>query len=939
MRRARLSSLLLGFAALACVEPLPLDGSPCPCADGFQCCIESNTCERECGPSPDAGFRDGGVHDAGRDAGERDAGRDGGERDAGRDGGPEGIDAGFYDGGALPDAGLPPDSLGPWTWSNLRGTTDRSADFTLTWTGREALMVGGRQLGLCTIYHDRYNPWTDVWRRFHVDLVSRGGHAAAWTGDDLLLVGGDVCALPEDTFADGARWDPFLHTTTPIADAPGASSFAATAWMGDRLFVYGGECHADTCLERGVIYDAVADQWAPIAVEGAPVPFTARRTAQWNGNEVLVWGGASESSGRYFVAVDAWQAFPEPSFALDVGPSVWTGTELVVWDGRTGGAFDPRTNRWREIAREGAPVGVASPQAVWTGREMIVIGEDGGAHYDPLADRWTPVTPNNAYWANTNSKLVWTGRDVLIIGSTVSGTHGARYGPRLSGDPACDGGEAPLAVEIRRPTARAIAYGVVPMQAVIDTSVSVQRVSWYLDDALVANTEVTNLDLTNAEFGPHTLRFEVLGTTSTVCDSRTIYVDEPPTLDVALPVADEVATPELDVAATCSDNGAEGCTIRVTVAIDPQGSFLGEDVVAASAPGAGAFIDTIDLSAYEGREIMLVIEATDAFGLRTQVERRVYVESNPDLVHHAFVEGPLCDVTLDRVLEMDASGFTITSVATGTTSFVPTAQAPNCTTSRLVPPTDAVLQGGTQILDVTNGSVRTTFGSNGIRVAGDWVVSLNGLSLERRRPRLGSIEEAGTFAYPAEGYDIAPDGGVLWIERNDRTVAFTDLGAMPVPLGVVPALPPSPGAIASDAVFVWRHRTSTAAWTLQISDGVSTQTLVDAEYPAQGPVRDRDYRASSGWVAFEAPDALRVAQVWLRRPDGTVRNVSDTASPADLAGLAEDGDVMFARAGRLWLFDSTTEQTTDVGSTNAQVLRREGTWFLRYGREIFRLNP
>lgn len=938
MRRGRIGVELLALAGLvACVEPLPIDGSPCPCADGFQCCTETNSCERECALPPDAGHRDAGVHDSGRDAGD-DAGRDGGPRDAGRDAGPPGVDAGFYDGGALPDVGLPPDSIGPWTWSNIRGTTDRSADFTVTWTGREALMIGGRQLGLCTIYHDRYNPWTDVWRRFAIDLVSRGGHAAAWTGDDLFVWGGDVCALPDDTFADGARWDPFLHTTTPIADAPGAASFAATVWMGDRLFVYGGECHADVCLERGVIYDPARDRWDGIATENAPEPYAGRRTVEWNGNEVMVWGGSPESSGRYFVAVDAWQSFPEPAFALGAGPSVWTGTEFIVWDGRTGGAFDPITNTWRELQRVDAPVGVTTPQAVWTGREMIVIGEDGGAHYDPANDTWTPVTPNNAYWANTNSKIVWTGRDVLVIGSTVSGTHGARYGPRLSGDPACDGGGPPLAVQIRRPTARAIAEGVVALQGTIDTSVSVQRVSWLLDDAVVANTEIASLDLTNASFGAHTLKFEVRGSTSTVCDSRTIFVDESPTIDVALPLEDEVATPMLDVAATCTDNGAEGCTIRLTVAIAPQGSFLGEDVVAASAPGAGAFAGTVDLSAYDGRVITLVFEATDAFGLRTQTERTIYVESNPDLNDHAIVEAPLCDVTLDRLLTADASGFTIESVATGTTSRIATAQTPNCTTSRLVPPTDAVLQGGTQILDVANGSVRTTFASNGIRVSGDWVVSLNGLSLERRRPRTGLIEVAGTSAYPAEGFDIAPGGDIVWVDRNDGTVSFSGLGAAPVPIGSVPVLPPIPSALASDGAFLWRFRTSTAAWTLQLSNGQTTQTLVDAEYPPQGPLRDRDYRAVAGWIAFEAPDALHVPQVWLRRPDGAVLNATDAALASDLAGLAEDGDVMFSRGGRLFLFDATSEQTAEVGSANAQVFRREGTWFLRYGRRIFRLN-
>ncbi|MEQ9503872.1 MAG: hypothetical protein RIT81_43860 [Deltaproteobacteria bacterium] len=926
--------------ATACLDPLPLAGSACPCADGFQCCPNTNTCEIDCGSDRDAGRRDTGVRDAGRDGGERDAGRDGGDRDAGRDAGPRGVDAGFLDGGALPDAGMPPDSIGPWTWSNIRGTTDRSANFTTTWTGQEVLMVGGRQLGLCTIYHDRYNPWTDTWRRFSIDFVSRGAHAALWTGDRYLAWGGDVCALSDDTFANGALWDPFGHTTTPIPDAPGAASFPVALWLGDALFVHGGECNATSCLERGAIYDPATEQWRSVAAEGGPAPFQGRRTAQWNGNEVMIWGGTVESSGRYFPAVDAWQSFPEPSFTLGAGPSVWTGTELIVWDGTTGGRFDPRTATWVETARVGAPVGVTNPQAVWTGVEMILLGEDGGAHYDPAADRWRPVTENNAYYANPNAKIVWTGRDVVVIGSTVSGTHGARYGPRLSGDAACDGGGPPLAVQIRRPTARAIADGVIPLQAVIDTSVSVQRVSWFLDDVLVANSESATLDLGSATFGPHTLKFEVQGTTSTVCDSRTIFVDEAPQLDVTMPVDDEVATPNLLVAATCTDNGPEGCALRVTVPIDPQGSFLGEDVVLASSPGAGVLMAPADLSAYEGREITLVIEATDAFGMRTAVERRVFVESNPALLPHATVEDELCDVTLGRVLTADPTGFTFAPVGAGASLVVPTAQPPNCATSRIVPPQDAVLQAGSQITDVGDDAVRGTFASGGIRVAGDWIVSVNGFSLERRRPRAGLVDVVGDEPYPGEGYDIAPNGDVFHVAR-DGTIAITPGGTTtPTTLGALPPPGPLVGMVASDAWGLWRRRTSTTTWTLELSDGTTTQTLTGpAEYGAAGPRRDRDYRVAGAWVAFEGPDALAITQVWLRRPDGTVLNASDTASDASLAGLAADGGVMFAHQDRLTLFDPATETRSDVGSTNAQVVRSDGTWFLRYGRQIFRLNP
>lgn len=913
-----------------CVSRFELEGTPCPCTDEYVCCAATKTCERACEVPIDAGHRDAGERDGGDDP------RDAGERDAGApDSGPTDLDAGFYDGGALPDAGDPPQSIGPWTWSIITGTTDRSADFTLTWTGREVLMVGGRQLGLCTIYHDRYNPWTDRWRRFDVDLVSRGGHVAAWTGSQLLLWGGDVCALTDDTFADGALWDPLTHVTAPIADAPGARSFAASAWMDGRLFVHGGECHADVCLERGAIYDPRDDRWIAIATEGAPTPFEGRRAAIWNGNQVLIWGGDEERSGRYFPIVDAWQPLPAPPFALGAGTSVWSGTELLVWDGAAGGRYDPRTNTWSPMSLEGAPTGVLAPQAVWTGREMIVIGEDGGGHYDPIADRWTPVSPTRAYYANANAKVVWTGREVLVIGSTVTGTHGARYGPRLSGDPACDGGAPPLEILIRRPTARTVVADEVELFGVIDTSVSVQRVSWFLDDEPVASTERTTIDLSATAYGPHTLRFEVAGATSTVCASRTLFVDDAPELDVTLPVAEEVATPLLDVAATCVDNGG-ACVLRVTVPFEPKGSFLGEDVLAVST--SGALSETIDLFSYEGRAIDLVFEVTDEFGLRTEDTRRVFVESSAALRPHALAESPVCDVSLTRVLFAESDRFVIEDVATGTTSELFVTLPPDCDSSRLVEPRDAILKAGSQVLDVVDGVVASSFASGGIRSAGDWIVSLNGTTLERRRPRVGLVEAIGTNPYPGEGYDIGADGDVVWVDRSGA-VSFDSVSGTNASLTTLEAPPPFPAALASDQLVMWRRRTSTVAWTLEISNGVSVVSLTGPhEYGASGPRRDRDFAAAGAYVAYEAPDFLGVTQVWLRRPDGSIRNVSDSADPAQLIGLHDSGDLIFAVRGRLVHVRATTEQATDFGSSLGQVFSRHGAWFVRYGRRIFRLN-
>ena len=66
-------------------------------------------------------------------------------------------------------------------------------------------------------------------------------------------------------------------------------------------------------------------------------------------------------------------------------PSVWTGSELIVWGGivntawpfvstNTGGRYNPATNSWTSTTMQSAPSARDLQQAVWTGSQMIVCG-------------------------------------------------------------------------------------------------------------------------------------------------------------------------------------------------------------------------------------------------------------------------------------------------------------------------------------------------------------------------------------------------------------------------------------------------------------------------------------------------------------------------------------------------------------------------------------
>jgi len=136
--------------------------------------------------------------------------------------------------------------------------------------------------------------------------------------------------------------------------------------------------------------------------------------------------------------------------------AVWTGTEMIVWGGRTGngvvtssgGRYDPVLDLWTDTFDDRnpshIPEGRERHQAVWTGTRMIVWGGRGaggtgplrnGGLYDPATDNWdlnmgaTAIDPPGT----DGSTAIWTGSEMILWGGTTNyGTPvntGSRFDP------------------------------------------------------------------------------------------------------------------------------------------------------------------------------------------------------------------------------------------------------------------------------------------------------------------------------------------------------------------------------------------------------------------------------------------------------------------------------------------------------------------------------
>jgi hypothetical protein len=161
-------------------------------------------------------------------------------------------------------------------------------------------------------------------------------------------------------------------------------------------------------------------------------PLTSRsdEVEVWTGHELILWGGST--GGRSRALADGAAFTPQTGTwrRLDASPlaarqdaiGVWTGTRLLVVGGKNdstaladGAAYDPTRRTWTEIAPipNGAAASVDPRLAVWTGQRLLL--PNVGLAYQPSDNRWSTLARPPAHQITFQTAL-WTGRDVIMIG-------------------------------------------------------------------------------------------------------------------------------------------------------------------------------------------------------------------------------------------------------------------------------------------------------------------------------------------------------------------------------------------------------------------------------------------------------------------------------------------------------------------------------------------
>ncbi|HEX9645216.1 MAG TPA: hypothetical protein VGC11_14590 [Acidimicrobiia bacterium] len=270
-----------------------------------------------------------------------------------------------------------------------------------------------------------------------VDLPRRmagGSPVMVWTGSELVLWGGeDADGLRAGE--PGAAYRPDSATWRNIAPAPLPATFgAAGVWTGTEMVVCCGSGSSDAAA-----YDPVTDSWR--SLPDAPLPAAQDEYAEavWTGSAVLVVNGRGVAG--YDPPSDTWRTFAEPPEALGrLNEVAWTGDLLVVWPTEVsrgeypGMALDPASGTWRLLPDP--ELWPEAPDVVWTGDELIVWGSPAkGSRLDLGADAWTVMspavpTPDSCECNWGSQSTVWTGTD-LIVSTGYLGTGVDKNAPLL----------------------------------------------------------------------------------------------------------------------------------------------------------------------------------------------------------------------------------------------------------------------------------------------------------------------------------------------------------------------------------------------------------------------------------------------------------------------------------------------------------------------------
>jgi hypothetical protein len=253
-------------------------------------------------------------------------------------------------------------ATGHWRPMTTENAPSGRMAHTAVWTGSEMIIWGGYGnvplKGISALSTGaRYNPVSDTWS----DLTTfqapspRSGHSAVWAGDEMIIWGGATTGFPGKGIGEtnnGARYIPALNIWLPLptAGAPAARKEHLAFWTGEEMLIIGGNLSTGissvgtNCMK----YNPRLNTWIPMA----SVPgFSGAAAGVWTGSEVLLHRGTTLV--RYNPRTDGWisSRMSTPFSFSPLERVAWDGTEMITTAfGFQIAKYHPESDAW-DVAR------------------------------------------------------------------------------------------------------------------------------------------------------------------------------------------------------------------------------------------------------------------------------------------------------------------------------------------------------------------------------------------------------------------------------------------------------------------------------------------------------------------------------------------------------------------------------------------------------------
>jgi hypothetical protein len=351
------------------------------------------------------------------------------------------------------------------------------------------------------------------------------------------------------------------------------------------------------------------------------------------------------------------------------------------------------------------------------------------------------------------------------------------------------------------------------------------------------------------------------------------------------------------------------------------------------------------------------VYATGQKGWGGVIERDVYVESSPQLKEVSTFEGPILDVTGDRVLFLHPDGMLrIQERATGQRTTIPpmpfytpyrgfltdrgaifyayqSGWYQNLCAGRIVEWSDGALTH----IDDSDAPSSFHVGGGAAIWTRSYYPCVGGVtvSLFWRDLAVGSTFTVADYAY-AYLTDLGSNGDLVYslgdalIHQFRSGVSTLLLDGSPTYYGV--------DGVATDGVNVaYAQRHPIASPQNYRIDSIALLTpsgLKALAFQTIDADKGRDYAVNNGWAAYTIADTYGDKQVFVRQPDGDTQLRSVEYSAIDALGPMGSAMIVTPYTGKRYLTSSSASPKF-IGSALGKASVVNGQWTIAMGRTLF----